>query len=83
MNATIRCKMRVNTVTQSKNPDGSTESEKVDLTAVYGDTPENKEWSKWTPSASTSITINNPDAFGKLSKGHEFYVDFIPVQPAS
>ena len=79
-NPVIRCKMRVNTVTHNKNADGSTESENVNLSAVYGDTPENKDWSKWTPNASFNITINNPSAFNKLSKGHEFYVDFTPVK---
>ena len=75
----LRCKMRIESVTRNINADGSVESERVQLRAVYGDTPENKEWSKWTPSANLDITINNPDAFGKLSKGHEFFVDFSPA----
>jgi hypothetical protein len=81
--ATVRCKMRVLSVTQSKAPNGSTESERVQLTAVYGpEGSDNAQWSKWTPSANFDITINNPGAMGKLSKGHEFYVDFIPVPQA-
>lgn len=73
--------MRVQAVTQSKEGDGSTSSERVQLTAVYG--PEgspNAEWSKWTPAATFDITINNPAAFGQLSKGHEFFVDFTPAE---
>lgn len=77
----LRCKMRVQSVAQYKNEDGSIGSEEVKLQAVYGaDGTVNAQWSKWTPSANFSITINNPDAFDKLSKGHEFYVDFTPAE---
>ena len=72
--------MRVESLLYSKNPDGSTGSELVKLRAVYGDSPENKEWSKFTPSGELSITITNPDAYGKLSNGHEFYIDFTPAE---
>jgi hypothetical protein len=85
MNPVLRCKMRVSEVTHVKNGDGSTEQERVKLSAVYGkEGTENHDWSKWTPSADFTICINNPSAFGKLSKGHEFFVDFTPVpQPAA
>lgn len=77
----LRCKMRVQSVAQYKNEDGSVGSEEVKLQAVYGaEGTDNAQWSKWTPSANFSITINNPDAFDKLSKGHEFYVDFTPAE---
>lgn len=79
--AILRCKMRVQSVSHHLNEDGSTSQEEVRLTAVYGaDGTDNAQWSKWTPSANFSITINNPDAFNKLSKGHEFYVDFTPAE---
>ena len=78
--AVTRCKMRVESVRRSIDAKGETESETVKLIAVYGtgDT-ENAKWSKWTPSASFEIQINNPGAIGKLSKGHEYFVDFIPA----
>ena len=77
----VRCKMRVNEVLISKKENGETESERVSLTAVmapYGSKEDhpNAKWSKWTPNASFSIQINNPDAMGKLSRGHEYFVDF-------
>jgi hypothetical protein len=73
--------MRVQQVLQVKEADGSVSQEQVDLTAVYGpEGTENAKWSKWTPSASFKISINNPAAFGQLSKGHEFYVDFTPAE---
>jgi hypothetical protein len=81
MEAILRAKMRVDKVTRSMNEKGQVDHEQVKLTAVYGpEGSENAEWSKWTPAADFNITINNPEAFGQLSKGHEFYVDFIPVE---
>jgi hypothetical protein len=84
MQAVLRAKLRVSSVTRSIDGDGNVSSEKVDLIAVYSDDPEseNKQWSTWTPAASFSMTINNPNAFGKLSNGHEFYLDFIPATDA-
>lgn len=80
MSAILRVKMRVDEVIHSMNEDGGIDHERVKLRAVYGeDGSENAQWSKWTPSASFEIHINNPAAFGQLSKGHEFYVDFISV----
>lgn len=78
----IRCKMRVQSVRQDFNAEGKPESELVQLTAVYSSDPnsENAQWSKWTPSASFNMTINNPAAFGSLTRDHEFYVDFTPVR---
>lgn len=81
MPAVLRAKVRVSEVLQSKDADGSTSQERVKLIAVYDSDPEseNGKWSRWTPSANFEISISNPKAFGKLSKGHEFYVDFIPA----
>lgn len=77
-----RCKMRVSEVTRSISAAGETESERVKLTAVYANDPQNvnAQWSRWTPNGSIDITISNPAAMGKLSKGHEFYVDFTPAE---
>jgi len=75
----LRCKMRVAEVLHSKKPDGTTEQERVKLAAVYGEKGPNAEWSKWTPSATFEICINNPEAFNKLARGHEFFVDFTPA----
>lgn len=76
----LRCKMRVESVTKNMDKNGIVETERVILQAVYESNPEheNYKWSKWTPAASFNITISNPDAMDKLSKGHEFYVDFTP-----
>lgn len=78
----LRCKLRVARVIHELNSDGKTTMEKVTLQAVYSDKEgsENAKWSYWTPSATFDISISNPEAYGKLSTGHEFYVDFTPVE---
>lgn len=81
---TLRCKMRVSQVVHVKNADGSTQQEQVSLCAVYGpEGSENRQWGEWTPSASFMIAINNPAAFGQLSSGHEYFVDFTPAPAAA
>lgn len=80
MNAVLRAKMRVQNVTRTMDEKGEVEQERVTLTAVYGpEGSDNAQWSKWTPAASFDISISNPAAFGQLSRGHEFYVDFVPI----
>lgn len=80
MGALLRCKLRVVEVTHEMNADGSVNQERVKLCAVMGKEGDNAEWSRWTPYADFSIGISNPAAFNKLSKGHEFYVDFTPAE---
>ena len=76
-----RCKMKVMGCTYTKDQNGNIDSETVNLQAVYSSDPssENAKWAKWTPSASFAITINNLEAIGKLSQGHEYFVDFTPA----
>jgi hypothetical protein len=80
----LRAKLKVTEVLLSKDGDGNISQERVKLAAVYSSDPdnENHQWSKWTPNATFEMWINNPNAFGKLSNGHEFYVDFIPCETA-
>lgn len=80
MESVTRCKMRVSSVSNQIAADGSVEYQTVELCAVYGDSPENKQWSKWTPSASLKIQISNQAAMNKLASGHEFFVDFTPAK---
>lgn len=81
----LRAKLRVSEVLHRKDENGETTMEIVKLAAVYSNNEnnENKKWSIWTPSASFEMQINNPQAFGKLSSGHEFYVDFTPAPKAA
>jgi len=51
-------------------------SERVKLSAVYGNGEENKTYAKATPSASVEMTVDNPEAHGAFVPGREYYVDF-------
>ncbi len=83
MAPTLRAKLRVSEILLQKDPDGKISQERVKLSAVYGEPgTENAQWSKWTPSANFEIYINNPEAMGKLSAGHEYFVDFTPAETA-
>lgn len=73
--------MRVEEVTRIIDSEGQASQERVKLRAVYGEgESENAKWSQWTPYASFEILINNPDAFGQLSSGFEYFVDFTPAE---
>lgn len=67
----LRAKFMVVHVT--KHSDGS---EGVELSAANGrkDTA-NAQWSKWTPSGRLTMTINNPDAQGRLVPGKYYFLD--------
>lgn len=74
----IRCKVVVESV-ETTNPTATPGDEIVKMRAVYEGSEENKEWSKYTPSAFFQMQISNPSAQGRLAKGAEFYVDFTPA----
>lgn len=68
----VRAKFKVLSVAQHEG-DGRT----IQLSAVSGD--ENKTWSKWTPSGSLSMFVNNPDAYDQFKPGDVFFLDFTPA----
>ncbi len=37
---------------------------------------EDNSFARWSPSGSLSISIQNPNLFGKFTVGQKFYVDF-------
>lgn len=59
--------------------DSSDTQDSIRLEAVIDGSEENKQFSKWTPSASLDIVISNPDARGKFEVGKEYYVNITPV----
>lgn len=56
------------------------DTEEVKFQAVMGD--ENKEWSKWTPSGSLSMSITNPAALEQFVVGKDYFLDFTPAEVA-
>ena len=61
----VKAKMKVVSVLQFEG------GETVQLQAVYGDSEENKTWSKWTPSGSLQLSVTNPAVFGEFVPGVE------------
>lgn len=71
----IRAKFQCHEVTKD-----SSGNEKVSLGAVYGNGEANKEWSKYTPSGSLTMTISQEGAQGKFIPGKEYFLDFTPAE---
>jgi hypothetical protein len=70
----IRAKFMVHSVTKFHGG-----GEAIHAQPVYGDSPENKTWSQYTPSGELRLAITNPDACGQLAPAQEFYVDITPI----
>lgn len=78
--ATLRLKMTINSVKKNTDGNGNVTSEEIHLSAVYGlEGSPNAQWSKWTPSASLTMQVNNPEAFDKVRPGQFMFVDLIPT----
>jgi len=71
--------MSVGSVKRIADQEGNIQAEEIYLQVVYGDTGENKLWSKWTPQGTLSFTVNNPDAMGQVLPGQLVYVDITQV----
>lgn len=84
--ALMRAKMRVGSVFPSRNPEGVTTAEQVTFHGVAKSSPypadgsdEDNTFAKFSPSVNLTMTIANPELFGKLEPGAAFYVDFTPA----
>ena len=81
--AVLRLKCVVNSVKSVADANGEKMQEELALSAVYSGSESNKQWSKYTPCASFTMTISNPLAFGKALPGQFFFVDLIPTDKES
>ena len=77
---TMRAKFRVADVQKTDT------SERVTFAAVAKDSAypndgsdEDNSFARWTPQADLTMTINNPELFGKFEVGQKFYADFSPA----
>jgi len=77
----VRAKFYVRAIELYNDPP---ESGTVKLVPVYGNSEENKSWSKATPSGELSMFISNPAAFAvfkdAFDKKKAFYIDFTPEE---
>ncbi len=81
--AKFRCIEKVSRTSSGSygpTPDKPVDTEEVKFAAVMGE--ENKEWSKWTPCGSLTMTINNPEALEQFKIGEFYFLDFT-VAPAT
>lgn len=85
MNAVLRLKMVVNYVKGVSDHEGNKTQEELGLNAVYSNDEgsANRQWSKWTPTASLTMSISNSEAFGKVLPGQFVFVDITPCEKDS
>lgn len=81
----VRAKFKVNSYETSLQGSSTEQIEcrTVKLTAVYDNSPENKEFFKWTPNGQISIGLLAPKAWQRFELGKEYYVDFTPAEVAN
>lgn len=75
----VRAKFKIDKIERVKNGAGEEELTTVQMSPVYGDSPENKQFFKWTPSGSITLGTINPAAARQFVEGKEYYVDFTPA----
>ncbi len=77
----VRAKFRVQSITKTTAWQSSVvETSAVKLAAVSDEL--NKSWSKWTPSGTIDMQINNPDALDAFKVGQTYFVDFVEAPQA-
>lgn len=81
MQAVVRAKFKVMSVTRRKEYDG-TEVRDVKLYPVSSGSEENKSFFKYTPCGEIVLGTTNADAADKFELGKEYYVDFTPAEPS-
>lgn len=74
----VRAKFVVNSITRTLF--GKEEGQVIKLSPVYSDSPENKEFYKWTPAGSCELGTVNPEAAKQFELGKSYYLDFSPAE---
>ena len=72
----VRAKFFVSKIEHLHTPNPGDMIANVFLQPVYGDSPENKRWSKYTPQGEIKMTITNPGAVQQFEIGKAYFVDF-------
>ncbi len=75
----VRAKMKVMAITPFAANEPGAACAEVRLMPVYGDSPENKSWSRYTPNGECRMTITNPEAIDAFVLGKDYFVDFTPA----
>lgn len=75
----VRAKFKCWSVVHGNSPNPDDVYAQVQMQAAYGTEGDNAMWSKYTPSATLTMSITNPSAIEAFEPGKEYYVDFTPV----
>lgn len=73
----VRAKFWVTEINHRHCRDSSEVNAEIKLEPVYDE--DNKDWSKWTPSGSISMSVTNPGAIAQFELGKQYFVDFRPA----
>jgi hypothetical protein len=71
----VVCKFKVASKTEIPTSDGDRACQ-IQMRPDYGDSEENKSWSKYTPCGQIDLTITNPAAIDALELGEEYLITF-------
>jgi hypothetical protein len=66
----VRCKFKIESIEQFANGVST-----VKMSAVTGDSPENKSFWKWTPAGTIVLHTINQQAAASLKVGGEYFID--------
>jgi hypothetical protein len=73
----VRAKMKCFAVDHLKGGNPEDVAADIRMIPVYDDgDPENKTWSKYTPSGEVRLFVTNPDAIAQFEIGKSYYLDF-------
>jgi hypothetical protein len=56
-------------------------SQEIEFMAVTSESPENKTWSKWTPSGNLKMTITNDELFGHFKPAQNYLITVSKFTP--
>lgn len=76
----VRCKFICQKKTESNHGGGANNGWFVEMTPVTGDSPEDKEFYKWTPSGQVNLGLLNPAAAERFEVGKAYYLDITPAE---
>lgn len=76
----VRAKMKVMAITPFHTGDPNGVCSEIRMMPVFGDSPENRTWSQYTPSGECRMVITNPSAVDAFELGMEYFVDFTPIE---
>jgi hypothetical protein len=74
----VRCKFRCH-FKEVHNAGTADETATIKMSPAYGESPENKEFYKYTPAGDISFYTTNKAAADQIEEGKEYYIDIIPA----